>query len=242
MKTLPEVLHFWKSLVSSVRNCNTSTPHRLAADSAAGPLARSRAHSPDRGGGRAWRVPGSRPASSRYGQHGDASRGRWPAGVPSAGPRSPDRAATRRGAAPPARSPAAPSPRSAPRRAAGPEAPRSLTHSRTRSEAHARREAEPSAPHPSLPPRERPSGPGVSRTGGGAGADRLARPRPAEGSATSATRRRRHAPARPLAALRRAELRLLAPRPAGVALLERAVRTADPRGESRGLGRRWAAV
>lgn len=49
MKTLPEVLHFWKSLVSSVRNCNTSTPHRLAADSA-GPLARSRAHSPDRGG------------------------------------------------------------------------------------------------------------------------------------------------------------------------------------------------
>ena len=133
MKTLPEVLHFWKSLVSSVRNCNTSTAHRLAA-AAPGPVASRRRparpapHTQPRGGGRAWRTPGSHPASSRHGRHEDTSRGRRPTEVASAGPRSPGRAARR--AAPPARSPAAPSPRSAPRRAAGPEAPRSFAHAR----------------------------------------------------------------------------------------------------------------
>lgn len=200
MKTLPEVRHFWKSLVSSVRNCNTSTAHRLAA---AAPT-RTRGIPPPA------RSPGATHAAPRRGP-GLAHPGVSPGLLPPRPARghltrpTTDRSRECRAPKPrPCRTPRGPTCslssstiaplRSTPRSRAGSAA---LVRSRTRAGAHARREAEPRAHHPALPPQERQSGPGVSRRWGGAGDDRPARPRPAEGSATSAPRCRRHAPARP---------------------------------------------
>lgn len=237
MKTLPEVLHFWKSLVSSVRNCNTSTPHRLAADSATGPLARSRAHSPDRGGpglARPGVPPGLLPLRPARGRLARPVTGRSP--ERRAPKPRPCGYAARRGPTCSLSSSTIAPLSSTPRSRAGSAAlAHSLTHA-LRSACAARGGAKRTPPFP----------PAAGETEwarrlahGGRGRRRPPRETPPR----RGERHVSHAPPPPRpgtasAALRRAVLRLLAPRPAGVALLERAVRTADPRGESRGLGRR----
>ena len=199
MKTLPEVLHFWKSLVSSVRNCNTSTHHTawLRIPPPARSPGAARAAPTRRGPGLAHPgvPPGLLPPRPARGRLARPVTGR----SPERWAPQPRPCGTRRGPTCSLSSSTIAPLSSTPRSRAGSAA---LARSRRRAEAHARREAEPRA-RPTLPSRRGrdragPSGTGVSRTGGGTGADRPARPRPAEGSATSAPRYRRHAPARPL--------------------------------------------